>query len=123
MPFIDSASVNSMSNGYVKHHIQAIKDTFYRLKNSPAICWRLVLWLFAAKFKKLTQNDTNNQGRIRCMVFDDTVIEKTVRFIEKVSKVWDHVSQSYSLGFKLLLMGYWDSPSLMNGLWKQICRK
>ena len=109
MPFIDSASVNSMLNGYVKHHIQASKDTFYRLKNSPAICWRLVLWLFAAKFKKLTQNDTNNQGLIRCMVFDDTVIEKTGRFIEKVSRVWDHVSQSYSLGFKLLLMGYGDS--------------
>lgn len=113
MPFINSASVNSMLNGYVKHHIQASKDTFYRLKNSPAICWRLVLWLFAAKFKKLTQNDTINQGRIRCMVFDDTVIEKTGRFIEKVSRVWDHVSQSYSLGFKFLLMGYWDGTSFI----------
>ena len=45
------------------------------------------------------------------MVFDDTVIEKIGRFIEKISRVWDHVSQSYSLGFKLLLMGYGDSFS------------
>jgi hypothetical protein len=47
------------------------------------------------------------------MVFDDTVIEKTGRFIEKASRVWNHVTQRYSLGFKLLLMGYWDGTSFI----------
>jgi predicted nucleic acid-binding Zn finger protein len=113
MPFIDTASVHSMLNGYVKHNIEIGKDTFYRLKNSPSICWRLVLWLFAAKFKKLVENLDTKQSGLRCMVFDDTVLEKSGRFIEKASRVWDHVSQSYSLGFKLLLMGLWDGTSFI----------
>jgi hypothetical protein len=47
------------------------------------------------------------------MLFDDMVLEKTGRFIEKASRVWNHVSQSYSLGFKLLLMGYWVRTSFI----------
>jgi predicted nucleic acid-binding Zn finger protein len=113
MPFIGATSVHSMLNGCIRHNIEAGKDTFYRLKNSVSVCWRLVLWLFAAKFRKLAENNSNYQGGIRCMVFDDTVIEKTGRFIEKISRVWNHVSQSYTLGFKLLLMGYWDGTSFI----------
>lgn len=113
LPFIGAASVNSMVNGFVKHHVEAGKDTFYRLKNNPGICWRLVLWLFAAKFKKLAETGGSGKEHIRCMVFDDTVITKTGKLIEKVSRVWDHVSQSYRLGFKLLLMGYWDGVSFV----------
>lgn len=113
LPFIGAASVNSMVNGFVKHHVEAGKDTFYRLKNNPGICWRLVLWLFAAKFKKLAETRGSGTVHVRCMVFDDTVITKTGKLIEKVSRVWDHVSQSYRLGFKLLLMGYWDGVSFV----------
>ncbi len=113
LPFIGAASVNSMVNGFVKHHVEAGKDTFYRLKNNPGICWRLVLWLFAAKFKKLAETRGSGDKHIRCMVFDDTVITKTGKLIEKVSRVWDHVSQSGRLGFKLLLMGYWDGVSFV----------
>jgi hypothetical protein len=47
------------------------------------------------------------------MIFDDTLIVKTGKSIEKVSRVWDHVTQRYLLGFKLLLMGYWDGTSII----------
>jgi len=113
LPFIGASSVNSMVNGFVRHQIDAGKDTFYRLKNNPDICWRLILWLFAAKFKRLTETDSSNSDRVRCMVFDDTVIAKTGKFIERVSRVWDHVSHGYRVGFKLLLMGYWDGVSFI----------
>lgn len=113
LPFIGAASVNSMVNGFIKNQVEARKDTFYRLKNNPAICWRLILWLFAAKFKKLTETGSDSAGGVRCMVFDDTVLAKTGKFIEKVSRVWDHVSNDYLLGFKLLLMGYWDGVSFI----------
>ena len=113
LPFIGAASVNSMVNGFVKYQVEAGKDTFYRLKNNPDICWRLILWLFAAKFKKLTETGSNNTNIVRCIIFDDTVIAKTGKFIEKVSRVWDHVSNDYLLGFKLLLMGYWDGVSFI----------
>jgi len=31
MPFIGAVTVNSMLNGFVRHHIEAGKETFYRL--------------------------------------------------------------------------------------------
>jgi predicted nucleic acid-binding Zn finger protein len=113
MPFIDATTVHSMLNGCVKHQIEAGKDTFYRLKNNPGICWRMVLWLFAAKFKALTNNCLDQNTGLKCMIFDDTLIVKTGKYIEKISWVWDHVAHKAVLGFKLLLMGYWDGKSFI----------
>ena len=113
MPFIDATTVHSMLNGCVKHQIEAGKDTFYRLKNNQGICWRMVLWLFATKFKALTNKSLDQNTGLKCMIFDDTLIVKTGKYIEKVSRVWDHVAQKAVLGFKLLLMGYWDGTSLI----------
>jgi hypothetical protein len=31
--------------------------------------------------------------------------------MEKIGRVWDHVTNSYVLGFKLLVMMYWDGKS------------
>lgn len=114
MPFIGASTVNSMLNGFVRFHIEAGKDTFYRLKNRPQVCWRLLLWLFASKFKKLATSKfkQDHQGP-RCIVFDDTFLEKTGIRIEKVSRMFDHVTRRYLLGFKLLLMGYWDGVSFI----------
>jgi len=36
---------------------------------------------------------------------------KTGKYIEKVSRLWDHVTNSYLLGLKLLVVGYWDGTS------------
>lgn len=113
MPFIGSRTVNSMLNGYVKHHIEAGKDTFYRLKNHSQICWRLLLWLFASKFVSLTNKKLKQDNEPKCMIFDDTLLEKTGKHIEKVSRIFDHVTKHYVLGFKLLLMGYWDGVSFI----------
>src|SRR5664279_4690398 len=113
MPFIDATTVHSMLNGCVKHQIEAGKDTFYRLKNNPGLCWRMVLWLFAAKFKALTNKSLDQNAGLKCMIFDDTLIVKTGKYIEKISRVWDHVAQKAVLGFKLLMMGYWDGKSFI----------
>jgi hypothetical protein len=113
MPFIAANSVNSMLSGCVQHHIEARKDTFYRIKNNQSICWRMLLWLFAAKFKVLTDSRSKDQGTSKCMVFDDSTLVKTGKNIEMVSRVFDHVTQRYLLGFKLLTMGYWDGISFI----------
>lgn len=113
MPFLNANTVNSMLTGCVKHHIEAGKDTFYRIKNNQSICWRMLLWLFAAKFKALINNCLENSDRPKCMIFDDTILAKTGKNIEKVSRVFDHVTRQYVLGFKLLLMGYWDGASFI----------
>ena len=114
MPFIGAETVNSMLSGIVKHHIEAGKDTFYRLKNHSQVCWRLLLWLFVSKFKSLSNSKLKQVGQgPKCMVFDDTLLEKTGKCIEKVSRMFDHVTKRYVLGFKLLLVGYWDGISFI----------
>jgi hypothetical protein len=105
MPFMGIQTVNSMLNGFVKNQIEAGKDTFYRLKNHSQISWRLLLWLFASQFKKLTNNrlTQGNQGP-RCMIFDDTLLGKTGKRVEKVSRVFDHVTRRSVPVFNLLLL-------------------
>jgi len=74
----------------------------------------LLLWLFASNFKKLVNSKLKQAGQgVKCMVFDDTLLEKTGKHIEKISRVFDHVTRRYVLGFKLLLMGYWDGVSFI----------
>jgi hypothetical protein len=113
MRFIDTATVHSMLSGCVKHHIKAGKDTFYRFRNNQNICWRTVLWLFMAKFKELTIDSISESPEIRCLIFDDTVLKKTGKYIDKVSRVWDHVTGKSVIGFKLLVMAYWDGMSFI----------
>ena len=116
LPFKGVSTVHSMFGKYVDRQIDAGKDVFYRLKNNPGICWRLILWLFANKFVNIVRKKSSykeTEGLNKCLVFDDSVLHKTGRFIENVSRVWDHVSNRFVLGFKLLLMGYWDGTSFI----------
>jgi hypothetical protein len=101
MRFIDTSTVHSILSGCVKHRIKAGKDTFYRFKNNQGICWRTVLWLLMAKFKGLTISSISESPEIRCLIFDDTLLEKTGKYIDKVSRVWDHVTRKSVLGFIL----------------------
>ena len=70
--------------------------------------------MFGLKFIKLieTQGEKESSGH-KCLIFDDSSLPKTGKYIEKVSRMWDHVSRRYILGFKLLAMGYWDSVSFI----------
>jgi hypothetical protein len=49
----------------------------------------------------------------RCLIVDDTVIPKVGRRIEFIGKVFDHVIQYWVLGFKLLVLAFWDGNSLI----------
>jgi predicted nucleic acid-binding Zn finger protein len=109
-------TVNSMFGHYLNNQMEAGKDVFYRLKNNPNVGWRLLLWLFANKFRAIvgSKSDAGNvNNQLKCMVFDDTILAKTGRFIENISRVWDHVVKRSVLGFKLLVMGYWDGTSFI----------
>lgn len=114
MPFINQKTVHSMTNGLIKSHIKARKDVFYRLKNNPSINWRYILWLFVNKFIGYVYKQGNDFGEtIRCLIIDDSTLEKSGRRIENISRVWDHVAHRFVLGFKILVMGYWDGTSFI----------
>jgi len=47
------------------------------------------------------------------LILDDSLLEKTGKSIEKISRVWDHVKHRSVLGYKLNLLGYWDGFSFI----------
>jgi hypothetical protein len=93
------------------------KDVFYRLINSEKICWRRILWYIVSKFLKQTKKEADktceksSSTKPRCLIFDDTLIEKTGNKTEKIGKVYDHVKHRMVLGFKLLVGMYFDGTS------------
>ena len=105
-------TVNSYLNSPTGEGSSMGKDVFYRLKNSPFICWRMLMWYFVHRFLKVTSNEKDvGDTSSRCLIFDDTTLSKTGKSIEKIGKVWDHVTNRYMLGFKLMVMMYWDGKS------------
>ncbi len=51
--------------------------------------------------------------RSGALILDDTTVAKTGKNIERVGYVHDHVSQSFVLGYKILVAGYWDGVSFI----------
>jgi hypothetical protein len=88
------------------------KDALYRLKNNENICWRRLLWHIGMKFIKVTESgSTIEEKKAHYLIFDDTAIEKSGKKMEFLGRVWDHVKQRSILGFKILVMCYWDGVS------------
>lgn len=56
---------------------------------------------------------TPSEAATRCLIFDDTDLSKTGKTIEGISKIYNHVSKTYYLGFKLLVAGYWNGSVLI----------
>jgi hypothetical protein len=96
-----------------EHGITAGKDVFYRLKNNSKICWRLILWHIAMRFIHITESENHPGDKLspHYLIFDDTTLEKTGKKIECIGKVYDHVDHQFVLGFKALIMLYWDGKS------------
>ena len=83
-------------------------------KNNEFIDWRSLLLLHAKRFRYLMfQNQSTIIEGFRAMIFDDTPIAKTGKKMEKLSSVYDHVSNSFIFGYKLVVCGFWDGGSFI----------
>lgn len=63
---------------------------------------------FVKQYLLKDERFTVPENATRCLIFDDTDIVKTGNTIEGISKVYNHVSKTYYLGYKLLVAGYWN---------------
>jgi predicted nucleic acid-binding Zn finger protein len=117
MTIQSTKTVNSSLSELSDNGVDLGNDVYYRVKNSEKICWRRILWYIVHKFLLQTQknseksDETSVKSKPRCLIFDDTLLEKTGRKIEKIGKVFDHVSNRMVLGFKLLVGLYFDGKS------------
>jgi len=109
--FNGNKTVNSSLSLIASNGASVGKDAFFRLKNNSKINWRRLLWYICRRFVTITsQEETANEG-VKCLILDDTLLPKTGRKIENSGYVHDHVSNTFKLGFKLLVALYWDGKS------------
>ena len=113
-PFMTISTVRSFYRSRFKKLIQAKKDAFFRLKNNENYDWRNLIYLFAKRHKTLTKNSTSDTPETpKSLIVDDTVVNKVGTKLEFIGKVYDHVIKRHVLGFKLLLLSFWDGNSLV----------
>ncbi len=112
LPFIGVNSVRAMLYSGLAYFTEAEKDAYYRLKNKVTIKWRQLLWIVVRRFKQLVKEKGESSGP-QCLILDDSLLMKTTRFTEGISKVFDHVTRLHVWGYKLLLLGWWDGKSFL----------
>lgn len=111
-PFIDQKNVHGYTKSTWSKFYNFGKDAFYRLKKNPKINWRSfqygVVKLMIQTLNKQNLGSNTSSTGVKAFIFDDTLLYKTGKSIEGVSKVWDHVFNRSVLGFQLLVMGFYD---------------
>jgi len=94
-------------------HKELRKDTYYRLKNNESIDWRKSIYSYIQRYFHLIKKYSNLQEQgIKCLIIDDSLLEKTGKRIEFIGKVFDHITKRTMLGFRILLLGYWDGVTM-----------
>ena len=96
-----------------KSLVSGDENSFYRLMNNERMDWRKLLMGFAKQFKALVHTNGDQTTNIKCFVLDDTDIVKTGKTIEFIGKIFNHVTRTYPLGFKMLTLGLYDGKSLV----------
>lgn len=118
-PFIGEKSIFSFVNSSWKKYAQYGKDAYYRLINNFNINWRLFLFavvkrtLLKFSERELDSNKNNAPTGVKAFIFDDTPLMKTGKFIEGISRIWDHVTKKHFLGFHLLVMGIYNGSTFI----------
>lgn len=109
LPFMDIKNVGSLHSDSVLPKSKGQKDVYYRALSNQKINWRNLLLLFVKRYIALDQKFSASKDDVKCLIFDDTDIEKRGRKIEGISKIHNHVTKHFIFGYKLLVAGYWNS--------------
>ena len=68
--------------------------------------WRKSLMSFAKQFNMHVKVKGELTTGTTCFVLNDTNIEKTGKTFEFISRIFNHVTKLYPLGYKMLLLGF-----------------
>jgi len=112
LPFLRHASIHALFKSGSRGLANGGKDVYYRFKNREDIPWRNLLMRFVTRFLRIVSSKGSEveEGK-RCLILDDSLLPKRGRRIEKVSRLWDHVTHRSLPGLRLLLMCYYDGKS------------
>ncbi len=116
LPFIDIFNIHALQLSGYSPSLCAKKDAFYTFLKNPRINWRKIVLLFARQFLKIAHTksvDKEGTQTPKCLVIDDSLLDKTGKAIEFIGKVYDHCTHTYKLGMKMLALGFWDGKSFI----------
>ena len=108
LPFTNTNNIASLYTNKIAPKPLDQKDVYYRTLASQKVNWRNLLLLFVKRYLQLDEKFSQPNDNVKCLIFDDTEIEKTGKTIEGVSKIHSHVTKRFMFGFKLLVAGYWN---------------
>ena len=113
--FLEIKNISQLiSSGYGTEIISK-KDVFFSFLKNPNIDWRKILYSFVCQFIRIlnAKGDEANKNSPKCLIIDDSLLEKSGKTIELIGKLFDHCSYNYLLGLRRLTLGYWDSKSFI----------
>ena len=114
LPFLGISSVYAIYKSNFQEITKSGKDIFYDFKNNSLINWRKIIYIYVKIFiKKVAKKGEIVKNAVKCLIIDDSTLEKTGEKIEHVSYVHDHTTSSWVLGFKILTLGFWDGKSFL----------
>ena len=108
MPLIGVETIHRLTKNTDVDIQKRGKDSYYRILANQKINWRSFLAQFVKQYLLKDELFTAPENGTKCLIFDDTDITKTGDTIEGVSKIYNHVSKRFYLGYKLLVAGYWN---------------
>ena len=111
LPLLLLNSVNSLYRSEFQKITTMKKDAIDRLKNHEKMPWRRILYGVAKRFQTLT-NPEKVVADTAAFIIDETTDPRVGRHIENVSYIFDHVVGKTRLGFKDLVLGYFDGTSV-----------
>lgn len=109
---INGESIFSMYRKDFHSLLETGKNCYYRMLNRESMDWRTLLIRMAVRFLAILRKEGAEENeQPRCYIVDDTTLEKTGVSMEGVSRVFDHVKHKCVLGYKLLLLAFFDGRS------------
>lgn len=90
------------------------KDVAYRFLNSVHYNWQRFLMLLASSIIRNKLVGLTSDDRVNVLIVDDSIYSRNrSKVVELLSRVKDHVSQTYVKGFRLLTLGWSDGNTFI----------
>ena len=105
----NGASIFGMYRSDFHSLVDTGKNCYYRMMSRETMDWRTLLLRMCVRFFAILRKEhAEENGQPRCYIIDDTTLEKTGVSMEGISRVFDHVKHKCVLGFKELILAYFD---------------
>ena len=90
------------------------KDTVYRFLNSVHTNWRRFILLLSSRVISQELEPLTGAANMKALIADDTLYRRNrSKYVELLSRVFDHTDNRYYRGFRMLTLGWSDGISFL----------